>query len=61
MITTATPIAAEIGAATVEHIEIARARGKSAHEIAADLNLDIYTVEEAFAWHDFLAGVRGAA
>lgn len=56
-----TPIAAEIGVETVERIEIARARGKSARRIAEDLGLDVYVVDEVFAWHDFLAGVRGAA
>lgn len=51
-----TPVAAEIGRATVERVEILRARGRTSAQIAADLDLDVYVVDEVFAWHDALCG-----
>lgn len=49
-----TPVAREIGRATVERIEILRARGRTASQVADDLDLDVYVVDEVFAWHDLL-------
>lgn len=51
-----TPVAAEIGRSTVERIEILRARGRTGSEVASDLGLDVYVVDEVFAWHDLLCG-----
>lgn len=51
-----TLVAGEIGRAAVERIEILRARGRTAAQIADDLGLDVYVVDEVFAWHDLLCG-----
>lgn len=59
--TARTPIAAEIGEAAVVRIETLRARGRSARQIAAQLGLDFYVVDEVFAWHDLLCGIQSAA
>lgn len=52
-----TPVAAEIGRTAVERIQMMRAKGRCAAQIAADLELDVYVVDEVFAWHDWLCGI----
>ncbi|WAX55116.1 hypothetical protein M6B22_11145 [Jatrophihabitans cynanchi] len=49
-----TPVAAEIGRSAVERIQIMRAKGRCAAQIADGLGLDVYVVDEVFAWHDWL-------
>lgn len=52
------PVAREIGRATTERIEILRARDRTASQVANDLDLDVYVVDEVFAWHDLLCGLE---
>lgn len=52
-----TPVAAEIGRPAIEQIQIMRAKGRCAAQIADDLELDVYVVDEVFAWHDWLCGL----
>lgn len=54
------PVAAQIGRAVVERIQILRARGRTPTQIAAELELDIYIVDEVFAWHDLLCSATSA-
>ena len=51
------PVAAEIGRTAVELIQIMRARGRTATQVADDLELDVYVVDEVFAWHDWLCRI----
>lgn len=52
-----TPVAAEIGRPAIERIQIMRARGHTPMQIADRLGLDVYVVDEVFAWHDWLCGL----